>query len=831
MSQTLNLEIKGVHTYNSELSGIPKGALSRGLNINISRLNIAEPRRGFNHLDQELPSSSDRAKKLIFYSSEVIVHYGSTLALYESGSGYTSLGSISEPSNANAIKTAAMSKNLYLTSSSGLKKLDDTSSTIYAAGMPKGTFIELALATVSGTAIDNNSYLTYRYIIGRKDANNNAIYGGVSGRATVFNSGSADNVTVTVYLPSGLTTSHFVQVYRSANSSAEPGDDLQLAYEYPLTSSDISNGYFSFTDIVTDDLLGAYLYTSPSQEGIANDNAEPPLARDIEEYKGHLFFADVESKERFSFTLVACGGSSGLAVDDTLTISDGTTTEVYTAKSSYDAANKHFVVDTATASLATRIDNTIKSFIKLVNSESSLVYAYLLSTGDADLPGKTLLESRALGSDEFTVVSSAQTPWSPQLQATADDTQTSTNDAFKNGLMFSKKNQPESVPLKNIFFVGNSDDRIKRIRALRDGLFIFKSGDDGVYVLRGEDEASFSVTPLDLTAKILAPETLDVVNNLIYGLFSGGVGEVSDSGVSYIDLPIRDAFLPLYGTPATALESYGFGVSYQVEGKYILAVPSTADDTYAVKQWIFDVFGRTWCEWNLNILSGGVNPANNKLYLGAGDDNVIKIERKAYDYTDYADYGGLFTISSYSGTTLTFANVDSFAVGDVLEQSDAVAYIELIDTDANTVEIDTEQTWTTGTADVTLYKGIDCKIEWNPEFAGNPAGFKQFYECNILFKTIFQKAATVYFYSDSNPSEQSIAIASASGNGVWGEFVWGEEVWGGESVKEPERLGIPREQSRCNQLTVRFESRIAWSDFELNGISLTFNPTSTRTAR
>lgn len=831
MAQTINLNIAGKHTYNSALSGVPQGSLKVAKNINISRLNIAEPRRGLNNLDYTLALSADRASKLIFYSAETFVHDGSVLYLYDSGSGFSSKGSITKPTNSTEITTSSVTKSLYLTSNAGLKKLDDTTSTIYQAGLPKGTFMELALASVSGTAIEASKYLAYRYLIARKDAQGVTVFSGVSGRSVVYNSGGAtDNVTVTVYIPSGLSTSHFVQIYRSANSSAEPNDELQLAYEHNLSSTDISNGYFSFTDIVSDDLLGATIYTAASQEGIANDNSEPPLANSIAEYKGYLFFADTISKHRYNFTLIACGGAAGLVVDDTFTIDNGTTTEVYTAKASYDAANKYFVVDTASASLATRIDNTIKSLIKLINSESTLVYGYSTSTGDADLPGGCLLESRTLGAAEFTVVSSRATPWSPQLEATSNDNQTSTNDEFKNGLMFSKENQPEAVPVKNIFFVGASDDRIKRIVALRDGLFIFKEN-DGVYVLRGQGETSFSVDILDSTAKISASRSLAVVNNLIYGFFSAGIGEVSDSGVSIISLPIKDELLPVYSFSQSTIESVSFGVGYEVDGKYILALPANNGDTYSNIQYVFDVYGRTFCDWDLSVTCGGVNNEDNKLYLGHGTSNNIKIERKSFDYTDYADYGNACTISSYSTTIVTINNTSDMAVGDLLVQGDNIAYIDSIDLSAGAVTIDTAQSWTTGTADVDHLKAIYTQIEWNAEYAGNPAGLKQFYETNLIFKSIFQRLMTIYYYSDLDGSESSIGLDAESGNGSWGEFIWGEDIWGGEALPQPLRLGVPRQKSRCNQLSIRVESKVAFSDFQLNGISLTFNNTSTRTAR
>jgi hypothetical protein len=226
-----------------------------------------------------------------------------------------------------------------------------------------------------------------------------------------------------------------------------------------------------------------------------------------------------------------------------------------------------------------------------------------------------------------------------------------------------------------------------------------------------------------------------------------------------------------------------------------------------------------------------VDPDEGKIYYGVAGESKVKVERKNFDYTDYVDYGNTCTISAYSGTTVTIDNTADMAIGDLLVQGDNLGYIESIDLANGQVTIDAEQDWTLSTADVEHLRAIYCKVEWNAEFAGNPAGYKQFYECSLLFKQGFQKEATVYFYSDTNPGESSIDITSSSGNGAWGEFAWGDEAFGGEVVKEPTRLGVPREVSRCNQLSVRFESRVGYSDFQLNGVTLVFNPISTRAAR
>lgn len=820
--QSLNLSVKGLHTYNSELSGVPEGALSVADNLNINRLNIAEVRRGFNFLDYNLPLDADRIKKLFFFNQKLFTHYGTTFAYYNTASGYTSLGTASAVSGL-VMRSAEMNKNLYVTTSTGVKKLANSTTQLVDVGAPKGLDIVTANSAALTGFLAVNSYVAYRYIIGTKDANKNFIRGGVSQRRVHQNTAATTkNVDLTCYIPSGLTTSHFVQLYRTKIGTTVPNDEVQLCYEIPIAAGDIASGFVLITDIVPDDLLGAALYTNPSQEGLVNDNAQPPVARDLAEYKNHLFLAYPTSKHRYFLTLIACGGTLGLQVDDTITIGG----QVYTAKAAENVASKQFLVDTASASLSLRIDTTIRSLIKVLNQNaSSSQYAYLIGD-DNSLPGKVLLEERGLGGASFAVISSRTTAWSPQLQ-TSGTTESSSNDEFKNALMYSKQFQPEAVPLKNILYVGSSDAAILRIAALQDGLFIFK--EDGIFVLRGENEASFTVSLLDNTAKLIAAESVAVVNNLIHGLCESGVVQVSNSGVEFISTPIKDKMLTLFGTALAQVKAQSFGVGYNTEGKYLLWMPASPADTSPTQAYVFDVYGKSWARWIQNVTCGGVNPADDKLYMGSSDANKVRIERKAFDYTDVATDPSTKVISAYTGLSVTLSGTDQMVVGDLLIQGTNEAYITAVSPSTGSVTVDLTVSWTIG--NVTHLKAIPVAIEWNPEVAGNPAGLKHFTECLLLFKRNFVKDVAISFSTDSNPSINQFTIEGPNGSGNWGDFEWGDVVWGGDPSKQPIRVLVPRPAARCSQLTVRLDSTAAYSDWQLNGVSLVYTPTSTRVAR
>jgi hypothetical protein len=62
-------------------------------------------------------------------------------------------------------------------SNAGIKKLDQATGTLYAAGIPNGLMMTLADAGVTGTAVSGNKKVAYRYFIGRYDANNNFVRG------------------------------------------------------------------------------------------------------------------------------------------------------------------------------------------------------------------------------------------------------------------------------------------------------------------------------------------------------------------------------------------------------------------------------------------------------------------------------------------------------------------------------------------------------------------------------------------------------------------------------------------------------------------------------
>ena len=137
---------------------------------------------------------------------------------------------------------------------------------------------------------------------------------------------------ITASIPNEVaSTEYLYQVYRtsgSVNATSEPFDDFRLVAEQNLSSTDVSNGFLTYTDDLPDLLLSGqpYLYTNSNQEGILQANSRPPRAEDIAVFKGYAFYANTVQYHLLSLTTV---DPSLIANGNTLSLTDGVTTETY----------------------------------------------------------------------------------------------------------------------------------------------------------------------------------------------------------------------------------------------------------------------------------------------------------------------------------------------------------------------------------------------------------------------------------------------------------------------------------------------------------------------
>ncbi len=478
-SQILNLDIRGLYTSPNNLSGSPDGALSAADNIVIPATNLARSRNGQRQYGSPL---SGAVNKLFLYSSNLLVNYGTKLAYDSDGAGtfvdYS--GTYSPFAAGYRMQSLEAAGCAYFTTSKGIYKIDQLVTTPIPAGVSTGLGISGSTTGGSGFLLEDSA-VAYRVVWGYIDAQNTLLLGAPSQRLTVINpagSGSSKDVALTVPIPDGITTTHFVRIYRSFGTATDgdtPNDDLQLVIQITPSSGEIAAHVLTTTDTTPYSLMREALYTNQGIEGAENANFPPPAALDFDVFKGSTFYANTKQRQQLSITLIAVGlpqlgyyddasvgttsaspnlttiaSTAGLRVGmrcvgtgipsdsriqeitsaTTLTMSKNATATASVAvqfqdgisfgtRSYWAGSTTSYTTDQFTAQIGLspgqNINETALNLIDVINrSTSGPVYGYYES-GTDDLPGVFRIEERELGGDALIVSSTLSTCWSPAL--------------------------------------------------------------------------------------------------------------------------------------------------------------------------------------------------------------------------------------------------------------------------------------------------------------------------------------------------------------------------------------------------------------------------------
>ncbi len=209
MSTKGTLGTKGLQTAPNPLTA-PPGSLGLARNCVIPSKDLLEPRRGQQLYNHAFGATTDTALALCEWEDQVLVHYGTTasgtsldILLTDDadvdGNALTALGGIVAPDPARLrVKFAALSSNLYITNSTGLRVVRSTSTSVLAAGLsrpyglPYNGTIQYPVVTgnpdASGSWMTTDASVAYRAVVGRKDENGNVKLSPPSERVITINS-------------------------------------------------------------------------------------------------------------------------------------------------------------------------------------------------------------------------------------------------------------------------------------------------------------------------------------------------------------------------------------------------------------------------------------------------------------------------------------------------------------------------------------------------------------------------------------------------------------------------------------------------------------------
>lgn len=376
--------------------------------------------------------------------------------------------------------------------------------------------------------------------------------------------------------------------------------------------------------------LGRPCYTNPGQVGLEGVNIPPPAAKRIATYKGRMFYAnyatpgDVTVAYHGGFGMLGqpAPGQAGVEARangiGTRPLSSGTSTSgspTVTGVSAndmigvvpgqrFDAQNWSFLTTYVQSVGANTITMTRNATITGATSLGHFIVDQIESSlgGTANLydagnfryryaaSARTLVDSNLVTFDQAFYFTNLFTPtgnlslratngqnYDPKLPlitavnnagvVTGATPQTFPPKQFKNGLRWSKDQQPEHVPPSNEIFIGQGE--IYGMYSTRDALWIFAS--DGLWRLSGTmtrvgQQVDVRVDPVDSTLILAAPTAGCVLRDSVYAYTNRGLVRVDDNGVMEIsDMRVGD-LLP--------------GAVWTTQPLYILSADEANDDIY-----------------------------------------------------------------------------------------------------------------------------------------------------------------------------------------------------------------------------------------------------------
>ena len=388
------LKADGLWTNPNRLTS-PEGALSLANNLVSLRPGLVETRRGFKAWATAIGGN---VNVFAVYQDSLIAHYGANKMARFTGNGTkTDYSSTFLPPTGRKVAMLVDQGNLYLTTNAGLYVLESLTGQFKAAGITPPVWVTDPATWAAGSFLLEDEKVSYRAVIGYTNANGRLIMSGPSDAREFTNEDPTPcGVSVGFVAIGTVTTSHFIQISRTRRSdNGSVGDEYYVVLERNLTSSEVAGGIITFNDNVPDELLGAPLYTNPSQETMLQANEPPPLSRTVCAFSSSMVYGNTKSIHRKIIRLL-----SPPRQGDSITI-DGHT---YTAWESPVSTYSYQTVTAGTVSQ--RIRQSAFNLCRHINGGSAAprhdVIARYIS-GPFDSPGQILLERPDVSYGAFVV--------------------------------------------------------------------------------------------------------------------------------------------------------------------------------------------------------------------------------------------------------------------------------------------------------------------------------------------------------------------------------------------------------------------------------------------
>jgi hypothetical protein len=719
----------------------------------------------------------------------------------------------------------------------------------------------VATATLSGGNIVITSTLAQGSAVSIANGTPNPLFASLTTYVAILAAvNGAQNVNLIILVPVGVDTTWTYNIYRDNQSAAAgvPSDgNGQLVYSGTPTSGQIAARVITYTDTTPDDLRGVTIDVAPSQQGAGAANYQPPLAQDVELYRGYTFYINIATLFTLAQTLVAVGSPDGIQIGDTITYTQGVNTFTITGGSTENAATGTFQVFSGTDP-ATNITLTAQSIDRVINlyPSNTFLNAYYVS-GYIGLPGQLSIVDRVLPGSAFYVTTNRGTAFFPVLPSSGSaQVNTAINDNLPNTTYLSKYLQPEAVPVGvpgGIIAVGAANYPLLRGKANRTSLFFFKGGPEGVFYLAGSSgptpgavASGFTLQPFDNTVSMTSQNVCELLDNAIYIWSNQAVVSVSDSsGTQVISRPVERDLLALASLPNW--NSVVYGTAYPSEREFLLNVPTLGTDITATQTYVYNYLTEDWTTWQRPFTAMYVRPSDNKLYSAdpvntlafpAVYNSQIKVERKNENDSDYVDEIYNVTVTAAGLVTplgtqsLILSSVVNLQANQILTQGlSGEATIVFVYPSLNKIIVRGVPV-SNGSPIVPIVAGaavveqpIFCLTITHPITNGSQTVIKKWSEADLLTLSTTCNDLSLSFVTDWLTQENAVAVDFGEQFGItdeWGNFPWGALPWGITSSNFSGRLRtwIPLAFAYSNWIQLIIKSTHTAGPLNLEGVGV-----------
>ncbi len=323
MTQMVTLPVGGLIVDPNPMVTGRRGALRRADDIILERPGQATSRPALRH--QVVKSGQRRPQAIyVWQGNPVVLSRGGPEWTLEYTDGVIEADEFAEPPSTGVnTRFVEARKNLYYTSRAGVRKLavvDPNGS--YSTGLQ---IRDANLFFFGGTGdgigrLGGTSALgfgaAYRFCVVSKDVNGYVRRSAPTARYHGYTVLPVDNdaygISGRFMLEHTWGIGDIVEVYRTklvTPHTSEPSEEYYLAFEVVLDATHINDGYVQLLDNTPDEMLGAALYTNPSQGGIESANEVPPYAIHLAQFQQCTWFGTTSHRQRWINTFASAGGT------------------------------------------------------------------------------------------------------------------------------------------------------------------------------------------------------------------------------------------------------------------------------------------------------------------------------------------------------------------------------------------------------------------------------------------------------------------------------------------------------------------------------------------